>query len=131
MEARAHWLGGIASLVLLACGGEETPASNDGNPNGSGGDGAGAAGGNAATGGAGAGAQGGSDSGGSGGSLGAYPGGPYGVQEGDVMENLLWEGYVNEEAQALANTQPFVDYSMDAVRQSGKDLAFIHFGAVF
>jgi hypothetical protein len=134
MEARAHWLGGIASLFLLACGGEETSSSAADNGNGNGGDGtgAGAAGGNENSGGAGTGAQGGSASGGSGGdTLGAYPGGPYGAQEGDTIENLLWEGYVNEEAQALANTQPFVDYSMDAVRQSGKALAFVHFGAVF
>jgi hypothetical protein len=58
--------------------------------------------------------------------LGAYPAEPYGHNVGDVMPNLQWEGYVNETAEGVATAQPFVPYSMDDVRRSGKPYAFVH-----
>jgi hypothetical protein len=129
MDTKVLWFGGVASVLLLACGGEEPAGGTGSGSPGSGGSGAGSNAGASSTEG---GAGGAGASIGSGGTPdGGYPAGPYGVEVGDTIENLLWEGYVNDDAQGLANTEPFVDYSMDAVRQSGKSLAFVHFGAVF
>jgi hypothetical protein len=58
--------------------------------------------------------------------LGAYPAEPYGHDIGQVMPNLQWHGYVNETAEGVATAQPFVPYSMDDVRHSGKPYAFVH-----
>jgi hypothetical protein len=66
------------------------------------------------------------DKGSGGAGLGAYPAEPYGHDIGQVMPNLQWEGYVNETADGVATAQPFVAYSMDDVRRSGKPYAFVH-----
>ena len=58
--------------------------------------------------------------------LGAYPEGTYGHDVGQIIPNLQWQGYVNETAEGVATAQPFVAYSMDDVRRSGKPYAFVH-----
>jgi hypothetical protein len=58
--------------------------------------------------------------------LGPYPEGPYGHEVGSTIPNLLWQGYVNETADGLATERPFVPYSMDDVRRSGKPYALVH-----
>ena len=57
---------------------------------------------------------------------GPYPPGPYGNREGDRITNLEWIGYVNDAADAVSTTKPYVAYSMDAARKSGKRYALIH-----
>jgi hypothetical protein len=59
-------------------------------------------------------------------SIAGYPAGPYGDKVGDTFPPLLWEGYVNDAADAISNTKPFGTYSMDAVRKSGRTYAMIH-----
>ncbi|MGZ7033154.1 MAG: hypothetical protein ACXVIJ_14435 [Thermoanaerobaculia bacterium] len=51
---------------------------------------------------------------------GAYPPGPYGQNEGDTLEGFTWEGYVNESADAISNTKPYVTTSTDKLRRAGK-----------
>jgi len=64
---------------------------------------------------------------GTGGSAAAvYPEGPYGHTVDSIFPNLQWQGYVNETAMGLASEQPFVPYSMDDVRKSGKRYALVH-----
>jgi hypothetical protein len=55
-----------------------------------------------------------------------YPAGPYGNKVGDVFPPLVWEGYVDDAADAIANTKPYVPYSADAARKSGRAYAMIH-----
>jgi len=55
-----------------------------------------------------------------------YPAGPYGHTVGATFPNLQWQGYVNDTAIGLANLQPWVSYSMDAIRTSGKRYAIVH-----
>src|SRR5450432_38391 len=59
-------------------------------------------------------------------SLGAYPAGPYGNAEGDVFPPLVWEGYVDPNADAIATTKSYGTYSMDDVRKGGKAYALVH-----
>jgi hypothetical protein len=68
--------------------------------------------------------------GGGGGDVG-YPGPPYGNQVGDIMAPLEWEGYVNLDADSVATTQPYVDWSTEDVRTSGTSHALVHLAAVF
>jgi hypothetical protein len=62
----------------------------------------------------------------------AYPPGPYGNAVGDTIPPLVWEGYVDEAADVLATTEPFIPYSMNALRlsaqsgQSAPRLAIVH-----
>jgi len=59
--------------------------------------------------------------------LGAYPAGPYGNAVGDVLTDLKLQGYVDDAADAIANTKPFVDsYSLEDVRASGAKYALVH-----
>jgi hypothetical protein len=69
--------------------------------------------------------------GGTGGQLGEYPPEPYGRNVGETFPNLAWQGYVNDTAVGLASTQPFVDYTMDDVRKSGKGYAIVHVSEFF
>ena len=69
--------------------------------------------------------------GGTGGELGEYPPEPYGRNVGDTFPNLAWQGYVNDTAVGLASAQPFVDYTMDDVRKSGKGYAIVHVSEFF
>lgn len=128
----------MAALSLApACGDDEAAATGPTGTGASGatsggGQGTGATGGDAA-GGDGVGGAGGDGTGGvgTGGQPPGYPDPPYGVEVGETMANLQWEGFVNDDAQGLANAQPFVDYSMNDVRLSGKEYALIHMSAVF
>ena len=58
--------------------------------------------------------------------LGDYPPAPYGNVVGATFPNLQWQGYVDDAADEIATSEPFGDYSMDAVRRSGKAYAFVH-----
>jgi hypothetical protein len=58
--------------------------------------------------------------------LGPYPAGPYGNVVGATFPNLQWQGYVDDAADVIATSETFGDYSMDAVRRSGKAYAFVH-----
>lgn len=57
---------------------------------------------------------------------GAYPAGPYGIKEGETLQGLAWEGYVNEKADALSTTKPYVSTSLDKLRRTGKGYGLIH-----
>jgi hypothetical protein len=58
--------------------------------------------------------------------LGPYPSGPYGTNEGDVLADLKWEGYVDEIGDAPAKTKPYVTTSMSAIRSTGRRYALVH-----
>ncbi|MGZ3452339.1 MAG: hypothetical protein ACXWUG_20560 [Polyangiales bacterium] len=60
--------------------------------------------------------------------FGPYPPAPYGNKVGDVMANLQWEGYVNDLADAISNTKPYVaSTSMDELRKkASKGYALVH-----
>ncbi len=60
-----------------------------------------------------------------------YPAGPYGADVGEVIPNLLWLGFANEDTSRLASAAPYAAYSLDDARRSGKRYALLHFGAVF
>ncbi|MBK7581945.1 MAG: hypothetical protein IPI67_17275 [Myxococcales bacterium] len=60
---------------------------------------------------------------------GPYPAGPYGNNVGDTIANLAWEGYLNVAAQVSSDTLPYVDYSTDEMRKSGKPFGLIHISA--
>jgi hypothetical protein len=65
-------------------------------------------------------------SGGDAGGFGAYPAGPYGAAVGDIIPNMQWIGYVDDDASAVATTLPYVSYSLDDARKSGKHYAMIN-----
>ena len=77
-----------------------------------------------------------SDAGGSDGStaLGPYPSGPYcapagivgHLSPGCILPNMTWIGYVDDAADAVASTKPYVTYSLDDVRKAGKKYAMIN-----
>jgi hypothetical protein len=59
-------------------------------------------------------------------SAGSYPAGPYGNTVGDTIAPLVWEGYVDDLADAVATSKPYGTYSMDQLRLSGKAYALVH-----
>jgi hypothetical protein len=64
--------------------------------------------------------------------LGPYPSEPYGNAVGDTLANLKLQGYLNEEADAISNTKPFVDsYSLEDVRATGASHALVHVSEFF
>ena len=64
--------------------------------------------------------------------LGPYPDGPYGNAVGDVLGDLKLQGYLNEAADAISNTKPFVDaYSLEDVRATGAKYALVHVSEFF
>lgn len=148
-----HWLP-VALLTLIAgygCGdGEAGSAGGSGGSAGQasggaagsvsagGSSGSAAAGGSMASGGSTA--SGGSAAGGAGGSSGSatcfdvdspYPEGPYGTDEGQVVANLELEGFVNLEVDAISATKPYVDYSLEALRRTGRCYAMVHVSEFF
>jgi hypothetical protein len=58
--------------------------------------------------------------------FGPYPAGPYGVTVGSVIADMMWIGYVDDAANAVATTKPYVPYSLDDARRSGKHYAMIN-----
>lgn len=63
--------------------------------------------------------------------LGPYPSGPYGTKVGSVIANMTWIGYVDDPADAVATTKPYVMYSLDDARKSGKHYAMINLAETF
>jgi len=64
--------------------------------------------------------------------IGPYPSEPYGNAVGDTLANLQLQGYLNEEADAISNTKPFVDsYSLEDVRATGAGYALVHVSEFF
>ena len=55
-----------------------------------------------------------------------YPAGPYGNNVGDTIAPLVWEGYADPLANALAATEPYGAYSMDDLRRSGVPYGVVH-----
>ena len=142
---------GLALVVALAgCGSDDSSSGGSGSGGASAGgasSGGASAGGTTSGGGSGGVASGGAGSGGvasggaagTGGSLdagsdapvdpGPYPAGPYGNNVGDTIANLAWEGYVNTTGAVASNTLPYVSYSTDEMRKSGKAYGLIHISA--
>lgn len=60
---------------------------------------------------------------------GPYPAGPYGNNVGDTIALLAWEGYVNVSGAAASDTLPYIDYSTDEMRKSGRAYGLIHISA--
>ncbi len=56
----------------------------------------------------------------------AYPAGPYGNSVGEVFPLLPWEGYLDENTDAVATTKPYGPWGSDALRKSGRRYALIH-----
>ena len=56
----------------------------------------------------------------------SYPAGPYGNNVGDTLAPLVWEGYADPLANALASTEPYGAYSMDDLRRSGVPFGVVH-----
>jgi hypothetical protein len=67
-----------------------------------------------------------SDAGDDAAALGPYPAGPYGTNEGNVLADLQWEGYVDETGDAPAKSKPYGATSMGAIRSSGRRYALVH-----
>jgi hypothetical protein len=55
-----------------------------------------------------------------------YPIGPYGTKVGSVIANMTWIGYVDDAADAIATTKPYITYSLDDARKSGMHYAMIN-----
>jgi hypothetical protein len=56
----------------------------------------------------------------------AYPAGPYGNTVGATIPALVWEGYVDPLADAIASSKPYGSYSMNDLRLSGRPYAAVH-----
>src|SRR5579859_1653383 len=53
----------------------------------------------------------------------SYPAGPYGHNVGDTIPPLVWEGYADPLADAIATSKTYGPYSMDDLRRSGRKYA--------
>ena len=62
---------------------------------------------------------------------GAYPSGPYGNKVGDTIPPLVWEGYNDPLADAVATTKTFGPYSMNDLRLSGRPYGVVHVAEFF
>lgn len=56
----------------------------------------------------------------------SYPPGPYGSGVGQVVANLPWEGYVNDENAVVSSALPFGATDIAAVRGAGAPFALVH-----
>jgi hypothetical protein len=62
----------------------------------------------------------------------AYPAGPYGSDVGDVVADLAWEGFVDEDgAIDPATGAPYRGYTMQDLHRSGRRYALIHLAATY
>jgi hypothetical protein len=59
-------------------------------------------------------------------SVGPYPAGPYGIQEGDVLRDLEWEGYVNLAGGVVSTMRPYGRTNLQAMRETGRRYAIVH-----
>lgn len=117
----------MLAVGLAACGSDDSSGGAAGGSGGIAQTGGTSAGGTAAGGAATGGAGGAIDAGSDGPvDFGPYPAGPYGNAVGDTLANLAWEGYVNLDAAASSDTLPYIDYSSDDMRKSGKSYGLIH-----
>ena len=125
---RATWMTGLTTM-LLACSSADTTSGTDdgggnGNDSGGGPDAASLSDGGGkdvfVPGDAGADAD-----------LGAYPTGPYGTTVGTVIANMTWIGYVDDAADAIGTTKPYIAYSLDDARKSGKHYAMINLAETY
>lgn len=64
-------------------------------------------------------------------SVGAYPAGPYGSNQGDTLEDLQLDGYVNTAGTQLSTMVPFGAVSMQSLRQTGRRYALVHTSATY
>ena len=62
---------------------------------------------------------------------GAYPAGPYGYMVGDTITPLVWEGYRDDLADAIATTKTYGSYTMNDLRNSGRPYALLHVTEMF
>jgi hypothetical protein len=60
-----------------------------------------------------------------------YPSGPYGTNEGDVLSDLSWVGYLDDDATMPALQAPFGDTSMHQIRDEGRSYALVHISEFF
>lgn len=59
-------------------------------------------------------------------SAGSYPAGPYGNTVGATIPPLVWEGYPDPLADAVATTKTYGAYTMDDLRKSGRAFGMVH-----
>ncbi|MFO0560646.1 MAG: hypothetical protein U0269_21705 [Polyangiales bacterium] len=64
-------------------------------------------------------------------SVGAYPAGPYGSNEGETLEDLQMDGYLNTAGMPLSTMLPFGAVSMQSLRQTGRRYALVHTSATY
>jgi hypothetical protein len=55
-----------------------------------------------------------------------YPAGPYGHAVGDTLPPLVWEGYADPLADAIATSKMYGSFSMNDLRLSGRAYAAVH-----
>ena len=55
-----------------------------------------------------------------------YPAGPYGNTVGAIIPPLVWEGYADPLADAIATTKPYGTYSMNDLRLGGRKWGIVH-----
>jgi hypothetical protein len=55
-----------------------------------------------------------------------YPAGPYGNTVGATIPPLVWEGYADPLADAIATSKPYGTYTMNDLRTSGRPYAAVH-----
>ena len=65
---------------------------------------------------------------GNGGDTGAppYPAGPYGINVGDVLQNLSWDGYINTTGAVVSTSLPYGPTSLQDLRGNGHGYALVH-----
>lgn len=64
-------------------------------------------------------------------SVGPYPAGPYGNMEGQTLEDLQLQGYVNTAGTQLSTMLPFGPTSMQDLRTTGRRYALVHTAATY
>jgi hypothetical protein len=55
-----------------------------------------------------------------------YPPGPYGINVGDVLKNLSWDGYVNTTGAVVSTSLPYGPTSLQDLRGDGHGYALVH-----
>ncbi|MBL8679769.1 MAG: hypothetical protein JNK05_11415 [Myxococcales bacterium] len=63
--------------------------------------------------------------------VGPYPAGPYGNMEGQTLEDLQLQGYVNTDGTSPSTMLPFGPTSMQDLRRTGRRYALVHTAATY
>lgn len=63
--------------------------------------------------------------------VGAYPAGPYGSNQGDTLEDLQVDGYLNTAGTQLSTMLPYAPVSMQNLRETGRRYALVHTSATY